>query len=136
MSIPSFNFDDDPEVDSTPACEFTLGGRVWHARNATQLPWVDLPELPPELTDDEIRARVLLMFERFLVPSEVEDFLEMATSPRSPITPANALKIIDTITGAIAGRPTRRSSSSGGTRPRTGQRSKAGSSSRVTPKQR
>ncbi|MCU1494875.1 MAG: hypothetical protein JWO62_2639 [Acidimicrobiaceae bacterium] len=129
------DFDNLPERDTTPSCEFKLGGKTWHCKAGTELP---LNLVGAGLASDttSLHVQVGTFFEGVLVESEVDDFVAMIASPRSPLTMSNAMPLMQWVTEQLVKRPTKRPASSRGGSGSTKPRSVASSSSRATPKRR
>lgn len=132
MTTPFKNFDKLPEVDNTPTCEFELGGKRWHVRNVSQLPWVDIDKMPKKVTGEDVRDYVFALLERFIVPEEGEAFSALIRSSRSPLSKSNAMPLLAWITEQVTERPTEQSSSSEGGLPSTAPKSPAARSSAAT----
>lgn len=130
---PTKDFDRLPEQDLTPSCEFRLGGRVWHCKNGSRIPWV----LVEPAMIGEIKTQVGAFFEMVIVPDEKDEFLAMISDPGSDaLTASNALPLMQWITEQVMKRPTKRPASSRGGPRTTARKSGGNSSSRDTPKQR
>lgn len=126
------NFDALPDVDRRPSCEFELGGRVWHARNANDVPITLINSAMNPDASGGFEIQVAFFFERAIVPAEVDAFMEMIHGPRSPLNAANVVPLMNFISEQVMKRPTVRPSRSAGGSLKTGQKSKDASSSRAT----
>lgn len=154
MTTPFQDFDAPSEEGVAISGTLQLGGKLWSLRSSDDVPFQLMKSLmgtaPPEEGSDEdpaataARAREAVMqtgpfFEATIVPDQVDDFMEMFTSPKSPITLGKLKGLMEYVSTCIfntegAERPTQPSRSSGAGRSKTGRTSKAISSSPGTPK--
>lgn len=127
----SKDFNKLPELQSEPSCSFKLGPREWHVKNSTNVPWSLIEKSMQAQTEMQVGP----YFEALIVPSEVDEFLEMINGPRSPLTAGNVVPLMTWITEQVMKRPTQRPGRSSIGSQNGTPKSRAGSSSRVTRKQ-
>ena len=152
--LPSQDFDAPSEEGAAISGTLQLGGKIWSLRSSDDVPFELMRRLmgtaPPEEGTDEdpattaARTRESVMqtgpfFEATIVPEQVDDFMEMFTSPKSPVTLGKLKTLMEYVSTCIfntegAERPTQPSRSSSPGRSRTGRTSKATSSSTGTPR--
>lgn len=128
---------------------FTLGGRLWKIRHRDDIPFEIVKRLMGQEQVDEnasqeeqaAQAREVVMqtgpfFEATIIPDEVDDFMEMLDSPKSPLTIGNLRPIMEHVSTVAfsedEARPTKSSRPSRSGRLQTGRTSEDGSSSPAT----
>lgn len=127
MALPHQDFDAPSGSGPGYSGTLTLGGRSWKIRHRDDVPFEIVKRLlgqtepdenaSPEETAAQAREVVLQtgpFFEATLVPEEVDDFMEMVNSPRSPLTLGKLKPVMEYVAGVVFSeegdvRPTKRS---------------------------
>lgn len=123
-TIPDFDPSPDEEHEDAPSYTFRLDGREWDCRQSEDVPF-DVVEAITGLNGGGGRVGTDAFFAGVLVADQVEDFLAMKRRVDSPLTVRNAQQLIQAISEAVMGRPTKRSAQRERGSKRTGRSSTA-----------
>lgn len=126
------DFDSEPDEPLEPAAKFKLGGREWRVRNKGDVPL----GFASIFRGENGTVKAVPFFRATIHPDDYDAFIAMLDEPDGPLTQTRLDKVMQHVAGLVLGRPTvpANDSSTGSTK--TGAKSKAGSSSRVTTRRR
>jgi hypothetical protein len=124
--------------------EFTLGGRKWHCRSDVPFSLMQLERAAVEGEEDRaFHVQFGIFMQGVLEEDQADAFMEMISSPRSPLHSGNMMPLVRRITEKLTARNFEQPGSSAGGARRTASRtgtspakSGASSSSRATARQR
>jgi hypothetical protein len=133
MSLPTLNLDE--QEPDAPSCTFTIGGRSWSARSASDVPFAIVKRMfvaQTEQTVSEVVAQVGPFLKALIAEKDWPEFEQMMDRTDSPLTQKAVTALVPYLLEQVMGIPTTPPEPSTAGRRPTGSKSKAVSSSRGT----